>query len=134
MTTPAAEAPYLAQHLLSMEGKQYAVFNPNNLPVESLPVIFGFNNGGSRGWYSAQLIAEDGTSLGGHCCSHEGYMRHDLGIIEGSRPDRHEEFRKHYPAGYRMAFVTYSEVRSCAALALACERNKQLAPEKEQNL
>lgn len=127
MTTPAAERLYLAQHLLALEGKPYAIYNPNGLPVESLPVIFGFNNGGSPGWYSAQLLAEDGTSLGGHICSHEGYMRHDLGIIEGTRPDRHEGFRKHYPEGYRMAFVAYDEVRSCEALAKACERNKAIA-------
>lgn len=127
MTTPAVANFYLAKHLLELEAIPYAVHNPNNLPIESLPVIFGFNNGGSDSWYSAVLIAENGACLGSHICSHEGYMRHDLGILEGSRPDRHEEFKKHYPDGYRMAFVSSSEVKTCEPLLLAFKLNKQLA-------
>ena len=119
MTTPAAANYYLAKHLLEQEGKPYAVYNPHNKSVETLPVIFGFNNGGKPEWYLAQLLAEDGTYLGGHICSHEGYMRHDLGILEGTRPDRHEDFRKHYPGGYRMAFVSYKDVKSCPELQKA---------------
>lgn len=130
MTTPAAANFYLAQHLFELEGKQNAVFNPHGKPTESLPVIFGFNNGGSFGWYSAKLIAEDGIGFGGHCYSHEGYMRHDLGILEGCCPDRHELFKKHYPDGYRMAFVCYDEVKGCEPLQKAIELNKFL-PKKE---
>jgi hypothetical protein len=127
MTTKAAARLYEAQHLSEMEGKGWAIFNPHGKPLAELPIIYGFNNGGSPGWYHAQLIAEDGTGLGGHLCSAEGYMPHDLGILEGTRPDRHEGFRKHYPEGYRMAFVPYAEVDSHAALNLAFERNKALA-------
>lgn len=119
MTTPQAEAAYLHQHLSQWNGRPLAVFNPDNLPVEELPVIYGFNNGGPRGFMSACLIAEDGTGLGGHICSSEGYMPHDLGLVEGSRPDRHEKFRDYYPHGYRMAWVPYNEVRGCAGLMAA---------------
>jgi len=112
MTTPQAAAHYLAEHEQQMASKQWAVFNPHDKPVEELPVIFGFNNGGEPGWFSAVLLAEDGTWLGGHICSAEGYMPHDLGVLEGTRPDRHERFRKHYPDGYRMVFVPYDDVRS----------------------
>lgn len=108
-------------------GKQdfdYAVFNPHNKPVDELPVIYGFNNGGSPGWFSGALIAEDGTWLGGHLCSHEAYMYGDLGIREGSRPDRHEEFQKHYPDGYQMDFVPYADVPGHAALNQAFKRSE----------
>lgn len=105
MTTPSAARLYEAQHLMEMEGKGYAVFNPNDKPFSELPVIYGFNNGGAPDFLSAVLLAEDGTGLGGHCCSSEGYMRHDLGILDGTRPDRHEGFQKHYPDGYRMDFI-----------------------------
>lgn len=47
MTTKAAEALYLAQHMSAMEGKGTAVYNPKNLPVEDLPTIYGFNSGGA---------------------------------------------------------------------------------------
>lgn len=93
MTTEAAARLYEAQHLQAMEGKGYAIFNPHNKPAWDLPVIYGFNNGGNQGWYSATLLAEDGEFLGGHVCSSEGYMPHDLGILDGTRPDRHEHFK-----------------------------------------
>lgn len=131
MTTPQAEALYLAQHVARMIGRGYAVYNPHEKPAEELPVIYGFCEGGSPGWYSACLIAEDGTGLGGHLCSHEGYVPHDLGILEGSRPDRHETFREHYPDGYRMEFVPYDELAAHAAVNSAFERNKALAEADE---
>ena len=63
MTTPAAAKMYEAQHEHEMEGKGNAFYNPSNKPFEDLPVIYGFNNGGSAGWYGAVLIAEDGMGL-----------------------------------------------------------------------
>lgn len=124
MTTQVAAALYLAQHLLEWQEKGYTIFNPHNKPVEELPVIYGFNNGGSLGWFSGQLLAEDGKALGGHICSHEGYMPHDLGIADGARPDRHEVFREHFPNGYRMDFVSYAEVESHPGLKAAISKNQ----------
>ena len=132
MTTEAAARLYEAQHLAEMEGKGYAVFNPHGKPIAELPVIYGFNNGGSPGWFSACLIAEDGTGLGGHICSSEGYMPHDLGILDGTRPDRHETFREHYPDGYRMDFVSYADIDKTPQLLAAFELNKSQAETKEQ--
>lgn len=108
--------------------KKNAVFNPGGKAVDTLPVIYGFNNGGQHGWMDAVLLAEDGTYLGGHVCSHEGYMWGDLGIIEGCRPDRHETFRSHYPNGYRMEFVGYNHVKANAGLMAAIERSKHDEP------
>lgn len=108
-----------------------AIHNPHGKPVDELPVIYGFNNGGCPGWLDAVLLAEDGTCLGGHICSAEAFMPGDLGIIEGSRPDRHETFREHYPTGYRMEFVGASEVRSHQGLLAAYHRNQEQAPVAE---
>lgn len=125
MTTPAAARLYEAQHLLEMEGRRVAFFNPHDKPIAELPVIYGFNNGGSPGWYLASLLAEDGTGMGSHICSAESYMPHDLGILEGTRPDRHEHFQKHYPDGYRMQFIPEREVRAGhAGLDAAYEKNQ----------
>lgn len=125
MTTKAAAEAYEAAHVLEHQHRGLAVYNPHGKPVGVLPVIYGWNNGGEEGWMSACLIAQDGTSLGGHTCSSEGYMPADLGILEGTRPDRHEEFRKHYPDGYRMAFVGYKEAfaKSNAGLVAAWALN-----------
>ena len=73
----------------------------------------------------AFLLAEDGTALGSHACSHESYMPHDLGILEGTRPDRHEDFRKHYPDGYRMEFVSYSDAKDHEGLNKALDKNRE---------
>lgn len=133
MTTPAAEKEYLAQHIASVSGKEYAIFNPNDKPLEELPFIYGFNNGGPSGWMSGCLIAEDGTGLGGHLCSNEGYMEHDLGILEGSRKDRHEnDFQKHYPDGYQMDFVTGDKVRDKAHIGFELAVGKNLIKYKNE--
>ena len=131
MTTREAADRYLADHQASLGNRGWAVYNPNNRPVEELPFIYGFNNSANQrgGMLSAVLIAEDGTGLGGHCCSHEGYMESDLGVLEGTRPDRHETFRKHYPDGYRMAFVGHREVLTHTGLEAAYQRNQQKAKE-----
>jgi hypothetical protein len=108
---------------------KFVVYNPHDQPVHMLPVIYGFNNGGSPGWYSGCLLAEDGTGLGGHVCSAEGFMYGDLGIIDGWRADRHEAFRAHYPDGYRMDFIPASDVRTHAGLDAAYQKNQALAAE-----
>ena len=133
MTTPAAERLYQAQHLYQMEGRRPAVYNPHGKPSEELPIIYGFNNGGSPGWYSAVLLAEDGTGLGGHICSDELYMPHDLGILEGTRPDRHETFRAHYPDGYRMEFIPSELVLTHPGLEAAYQLNQANAAEAERD-
>lgn len=110
---------YLAGHL-ARTSRETEVYNPSGRPVDELPVIFGFNNGGTTNWQNGCLLAEDGTELGGHACSNEGYMPFDLGVAKGSRPDRQKDcFRPHYPGGYRMEFVPYSEVRDHSGLQAA---------------
>lgn len=126
MTTLAAADHYRFRHIHEMEGKPIAVFNPHNKPVEELPIIYGFNNGGPCDWLSGVLLAEDGVCLGGHICSHEAYMPHDLGILEGTRPDRHEkQFRPHYPDGYIMEFVPFDSVKSHKGLMAAYKKNQE---------
>lgn len=133
MTTKAAEQQYLAEHLMRVGNRPVHIFNPNNMPLDELPVIYGFNNGGSQGWYVAVLLAEDGTYLGGHVCSDEGYMPHDLGILEGTRPNRHEEFMKHYTNGYRMEFVGRDKIKGHDGLQLAIKRNQEVQDKVETN-
>lgn len=133
MTTPAAEKLYLAQHQHALEGRGWAVYNPHLKSFEELPVIMGFNNGGSYQWYQAVALAEDGTFLGSHICSHEGYMENDLGILEGTGHDRHEDsYKKHYPDGYRMEFVPYELIKHHEKLLAAIEKSKAMANQEEQ--
>jgi hypothetical protein len=124
MTTQAAAAQYLAEHQAKWGDKTFATYNPKGLPVTELPVIYGFNNGGSEGCWSGVIITEDGTILGGHVCSNETYMLHDLGILEGAAPDRHETFNEHYPAGYRMDFVPYKDAAYHVGLQSSFRRHE----------
>lgn len=126
MTTPEAAARYFQDYQRELGSRNKVIYNPQNLPEESLPFIIGFNNGGSYGFMSAIAIAEDGTVLGGHMCSEEGYMSGDLGVLEGTRDDRHEEsYKKHYPNGYRMDFVTYGAVKKDERLLKAFALNAE---------
>ena len=133
MTTREAAKAYLLSHTVQWGDKVYAVFNPHDKPVEELPVIYGFNDGGSPDWWRGQLLSEDGTALGSHICSNEGYMPHDLGVLEGSRPDRHKTFQTHYPDGYRMEFISYSDVFNHEGLKRAIERNSLKSEEEPTN-
>lgn len=87
----------------------------------SKPKIYCFSNviGGGEG--VACAIAEDGTLLGSHWCSHESFVPGDLGVEEGTRPDRHETYSKHYPDGYEMEFVPSKMVKKHEGLSQAID-------------
>jgi hypothetical protein len=98
----------------------------------SKPKIFCFSNivGGGRAAYA---MAEDGTVLGSHWCSPEGYITGDLGVNPGSRPDRHEnDYSKHYPDGYEMEFVPSREIDNHEGLQKAFALNTQQGIEAEE--
>lgn len=117
-------------HITKYAGRLIVVYNPLDLPISELPIIYGFNNnnnnnGGTSEWYEALLIAEDGEILGRHICSHEDYMSADLGVLEGARPDRHERFREKYPDGYRMTFIPYDKVGNHEGLQKALAKSNR---------
>ncbi len=64
---------YELEHLSKWDGIPPVVFNPHNKPVEELPFIYGFCNGGQFGWMEGVLVSQDGHILGGHICSSESY-------------------------------------------------------------
>jgi len=126
MTTPEAAQNYLNQHLAEHDGRKIHVFNPHNKDLEKLPVIYGFNN--TKG----VLMSEDGSYLGGHICSHESYMWYDLGILEDTRKDRHEDFKKHYSDGYRMEFVASKDLETHTKLKEAFRLNQTKSETKPE--
>lgn len=130
MTTPEAAARYDREYAARMEGKGWEVFNPHEKPIAELPTIYGFNNGTSSMGMMAALVSADGVGLGGHCCSSELYMPGDLGVLEGTRPDRHETFREHYPKGYRMEFVGAADLDEHAGLQEAFKMHDKIQEKK----
>lgn len=93
-----------------------------------IPKIYCFSNTKSGGEGMAYAIAEDGTVLGGHYCSSENYVPGDLGVDEGSRPDRHEKYAAHYPTGYEMEFVSARDVDKHEGLQKAIKLNQAKQP------
>lgn len=75
--------------------------DPAQVGDETMPAIYLFSNS-HNGDGPAFAIAEDGTVLGSHWCSHWGYMRHDL----HDRADRLAACVSHYPDGYRLVVLT----------------------------
>ena len=123
MTTAAAQALYEKQHIQKHYGLAVEVFNPHGKPLSELPIIFGFNNGGGGAFWHAELIAQDGTHLGSHICSSEAYMPSDLGVLQGTGPDRHVGFRQHYPDGYKMEFVGAADIDNHALFMAVIQAN-----------
>lgn len=84
----------------------------------SLPAIYLFSNS-RNGDGVAYSMAEDGTVLGSHFCSHWGYMQNDL----HDRTDSRIACEAHYPDGYRLVVLMGSgELPPTEVL----ERNKAL--------
>ena len=82
------------------------------------PKIYCFSSVISGEHYA---IAEDGTVLGSHWCSHESFVPGDLGTEDGTRSDRHEIYSKHYPDGYEIEFVPSKMVKKHDGLARAID-------------
>lgn len=67
---------------------------------DGAPIVYLFSNAIS-GDGVAYAMAEDGTVLASHLCSHWGYMKHDL---HDYREDG-KRMRDHYPDGYRIQIL-----------------------------
>lgn len=108
-----------------------SIHNPHDQPLDSLPVIYGYCKGGGfllRGI----VVAEDGTLFGGYAHRTDEGLQKSLGMIEGSRPDRQEVFRDHYPDGYRTQYVTFREFRAGTVPGLV--RALELSQEKPSEM
>lgn len=91
------------------------------------PKIYVFSSADGREG-ACFAMAEDGTVLGSHWCSSQNFALHDLGVIKGSRPDRHDHYRQHYPGGYEMEFIPADQLESHAGFQKAFKLNKLSAP------
>lgn len=104
---------------------EFQVHNPHRKLLSELPVIYGFNNGnhnGDMGDFHGVVLAEDGTELGGHISSCESWMIYDLGLLNNASQRRRDQFRAHYPEGYRCEFVSYEGVPNHQGLRAAMQR------------
>lgn len=91
--------------------------------------IYCFNNGGSPGFMSAVALADDGHCIAGHCCSHEGFMRHDLGMDRSTR--KHKDYNKHFGEGnWELEWVAAVDSHEGCKAALAL--NALLPKEDDQ--
>lgn len=112
-----------------MKKEDVAVYNPHGMQLELLPVIYGFNNGLSGRLLEAVVMAQDGTKFITYPMRYEANMPVTLGILNGSSPELHEKFKRHYPEGYQMEFVPSEDIDSNKAL----QRAMALCDEREGN-
>lgn len=76
--------------------------------------IYCFNNGGPYGFMNAVAIGDDGVCVASHCCSHEAYMKHDLGITSYWK---HELYDAQYGAGnWTLEWVETEKLKENAGL------------------
>ena len=88
--------------------------------------IYCFSNVKDGGDGIAYAMGDDGVVLGSHWCSSEYYVCMDLGVDEGSRPDRHIKYAEHFPNGYKMVFIPASKVLNHKGLQNAFKLNQKL--------
>ncbi len=96
-------------------------------PTPGMPKIYVFSNEVGGGDGICYAMAEDGTVLGSHWCSHEGFASGDLGVTPDTRSDRHETYAKHYSDGYDMEFVPAAQVKDHPGLSEAFRLNQEQA-------
>ena len=90
--------------------------------------IYCFNNGGAPGWLQAIAISEDGHILAEHICTHEGYMRMDLGL-DGT--NKHDYYNAYYGEGqWELEWVEHPMVHE--GLQEAFRLNDILAEESQE--
>lgn len=66
-------------------------------------------------------VAEDGEEITGHISSNEGWGQWDMGVVDGST-SKHEEYRKKYPGGYELEYV--SDWKAHSFLSKQADANK----------
>lgn len=87
--------------------------------------IYCFNNGGSAGFQAAIGIAEDGNCLAQHLCSHEGFMKHDLGMTSDWK---HENYNEHYGKGnWQLEWIESNDIDSHEGLQKAFKLNAEIS-------
>lgn len=94
---------------------------------DAKPKIFVFSSSPTGGEGPCYALAEDGTCLGSHWCSNEGWAKFDLGVEPGTRPDRHKDYAEHYPDGYEMEFIPAKNWEEHEAFSIAFKKNLEKA-------
>lgn len=72
------------------------------------------------------VMCEDGTALGSHLSSSEGFLQGDL-----QHEGRHEAFDKHCPDGWEFEYVPLKNYKDHKGLAAALALNKIQGEENE---
>lgn len=85
--------------------------------------IFIFINSNRPGWVIPLALAEDGYCLANHCCSHECFVKHDMGI--GS-DWKHEIYKEHYPDGYELEYVEEKDIKTHPGIQTAFKLNQEI--------
>lgn len=92
--------------------------------------IYCFNNGGSKDWYEAIAITEDGTVVASHICSNEAFMHHDLGLTGDWK---HKNYDEHYGKGnWELEWVPSINVKEHKGLKKAFELNAKLKEKEDE--
>ncbi len=90
----------------------------------SKPKIFCWvNSGRDTDMQMVCAMAEDGTGLAGHCSSSEHWARHDIGMTSDWK---HDLYRKHYPDGYELEWVSDAKPGQHAGIDAAYAKNQAI--------
>jgi len=73
-------------------------------------------------------LCEDGNSLAGHLCSHEGFVKHDMGFTSDWK---HEHYDEHCGKdNWELEYIEDEDIEAHEGLQKAIKLNQEL-PEEE---
>ncbi len=86
-----------------------------------------FKGGMSPNDVMGYALAEDGTALASHLCSHKGYAMSDMGWTSKAK---HDIYTKFYPDGFELEWVDEPENHSGWLAAIKLNKAKSKAATK----
>jgi len=94
-----------------------------------LPKIYVWCNSCQPQWHHAMAMAEDGTHLASHICSHHGFIPGDVGINPGGW--KRDLYEAHYPGGFEVVWIEDARTGKCPGLDHAYELNQVMGAAAE---
>jgi hypothetical protein len=86
--------------------------------------IYIFINSNSPGWVVPMALCEDGYCLAQHCCSHERFVNHDMGITSDWK---HDGYNEHCGEGnWELEYVKECEVEGHTGISSAYKLNQEI--------
>lgn len=118
----------VSNHTISNPIQEKVVYNPNEVPTEELPTIYGYKYRKIKeGFYHCALLADDGTMLWYKHAPDDDHEEGELKIFrepEAYNPELRQKLSNHYPNGYTLEYVNEDDIAAHVGLIEAIRKHR----------